>query len=76
VKASKDTRAQWLIDATGSKRVSSATAFLNSQVMTPEGYGVNGHKSYRPAKYEECHQSLYSQFAYTVSPGQPDIALL
>ncbi len=38
-----DTRAQWLIDSTGTKRVSSATAFLNSEVMTPEGYGVNGH---------------------------------
>jgi len=39
-----DTRAQWLIDPTGTKRVSSATAFLNSDVMTPEGFGVNGHK--------------------------------
>lgn len=39
-----DPRAQWLIDPTGTKRVSSATAFLNSNVMTPEGYGVNGHK--------------------------------
>ncbi len=39
-----DPRAQWLIDPTGTKRVSSATAFLNSDVMTPEGYGVNGHK--------------------------------
>ena len=39
-----DPRAQWLIDPTGTKRVSSATAFLNSEVMTPEGYGVNGHK--------------------------------
>lgn len=38
-----DTRTQWLIDTTGTKRVSSATAFLNSEVMTPEGYGVNGH---------------------------------
>lgn len=38
-----DPRAQWLIDPTGTKRVSSATAFLNSDVMTPEGYGVNGH---------------------------------
>lgn len=38
-----DTRAQWLIDPTGTKRVSSATAFLNSEVMTKEGYGVNGH---------------------------------
>lgn len=38
-----DTRAQWLIDATGTKRVSSATAFLNSEVMTPQGNGVNGH---------------------------------
>lgn len=38
-----DTRAQWFIDSTGTKRVSSATAFLNSEVMTPEGYGVNGH---------------------------------
>jgi choline dehydrogenase len=39
-----DPRTQWLIDSTGTKRVSSATAFLNSQVMTPDGYGVNGHK--------------------------------
>lgn len=39
-----DPRAQWLIDPTGTKRVSSATAFLNSDVMTPEGEGVNGHK--------------------------------
>lgn len=39
-----DPRAQWLIDPTGTKRVSSATAFLNSDVMTPEGFGVNGHK--------------------------------
>ncbi len=39
-----DPRAQWLIDPTGTKRVSSATAFLNSEVMTPEGHGVNGHK--------------------------------
>ncbi|MCE5317101.1 MAG: GMC family oxidoreductase [Parachlamydia sp.] len=38
-----DPRAQWLIDPTGTKRVSSATAFLNSDVMTPEGHGVNGH---------------------------------
>jgi choline dehydrogenase len=39
-----DPRAQWFIDSTGTKRVSSATAFLNSDVMTPEGQGVNGHK--------------------------------
>lgn len=39
-----DPRAQWFIDPTGTKRVSSATAFLNSEVMTPEGFGVNGHK--------------------------------
>ncbi len=39
-----DLRAQWFIDPTGTKRVSSATAFLNDKVMTPEGYGVNGHK--------------------------------
>jgi len=38
-----DPRTQWLIDPTGTKRVSSATAFLNSDVMTPDGYGVNGH---------------------------------
>lgn len=38
-----DTRTQWLIDPTGTTRVSSATAFLNSEVMTPEGDGVNGH---------------------------------
>lgn len=38
-----DPRTQWLIDSTGNKRVSSATAFLNSDVMTPDGFGVNGH---------------------------------
>jgi choline dehydrogenase len=35
---------QWFIDPTGTKRVSSATAYLNSSVMTSEGQGVNGHK--------------------------------
>lgn len=39
-----DPRAQWFIDPTGTKRVSSATAYLDSTVMTPEGQGVNGHK--------------------------------
>lgn len=39
-----DPRAQWFIDPTGTKRASSATAFLNGSVMTPEGQGVNGHK--------------------------------
>jgi choline dehydrogenase len=38
-----DPRAQWLIDSSGTKRVSSATAFLDSDVMTPKGRGVNGH---------------------------------
>lgn len=38
------TRSQWFINPTGTKRVSSATAYLNSSVMTPEGQGVNGHK--------------------------------
>lgn len=38
------TRSQWFIDPTGTKRASSATAYLNSEVMTPEGQGVNGHK--------------------------------
>ncbi len=38
-----DTRAQWLIDSTGTQRVSSSTAFLGSDVMTPDGLGVNGH---------------------------------
>lgn len=38
-----DPRAQWLIDPTGTKRVSSATAFLDETVMTPQGCGVNGH---------------------------------
>lgn len=37
-------RAQWFIDPTGTQRVSSATAYLDSTVMTPEGQGVNGHK--------------------------------
>ena len=36
-----DTRAQWFIDPTGTQRVSSATAYLNNTVMTPEGQGVN-----------------------------------
>lgn len=39
-----DPRAQWFIDPTGTKRASSATAFLNEGVMTPDGQGVNGHK--------------------------------
>ncbi len=39
-----DTRTQWLINSTGTKRVSSATAFLDSDVMTHDGHGVNGHK--------------------------------
>jgi choline dehydrogenase len=39
-----DPRAQWFIDPTGSQRVSSATAYLDSSVMTPDGQGVNGHK--------------------------------
>lgn len=39
-----DPRAQWFIDPTGTKRVSSATAYLDNTVMTPEGQGVNGHK--------------------------------
>lgn len=38
-----DPRSQWFIDPTGTQRVSSATAFLNSTVMTPEGFGVNGY---------------------------------
>lgn len=38
-----DPRAQWFIDPTGTKRVSSATAYLNNTVMTPEGQGVNNH---------------------------------
>ena len=38
-----DPRTQWLIDPTGTTRVSSATAFLPSSVMTPEGHGRNGH---------------------------------
>lgn len=37
-------RSQWFIDPTGTKRASSATAYLNESVMTPEGQGVNGHK--------------------------------
>lgn len=39
-----DPRAQWFIDPTGTKRASSATAFLDSSVMTPDGHGVNGRK--------------------------------
>lgn len=39
-----DPRAQWFIDPTGTQRASSATAYLNDAVMTPEGQGVNGHK--------------------------------
>lgn len=41
-----DPRAQWFIDPTGTQRVSSATAYLNDSVMTPEGQGVNRHKLY------------------------------
>ncbi|MEI8125026.1 MAG: GMC family oxidoreductase [Parachlamydiaceae bacterium] len=41
-----DPRSQWFIDPTGLQRVSSATAYLNDTVMTPEGQGVNGHKLY------------------------------
>lgn len=37
-------RSQWFIDPTGTKRASSATAYLNDTVMTPAGQGVNGHK--------------------------------
>lgn len=37
-------RSQWFINRAGTKRVSSATAFLNSKVMTPDGHGVNGHE--------------------------------
>lgn len=40
------TRTQWFINSSGTKRESSATAYLNSSVMTPEGQGVNGHKLY------------------------------
>lgn len=39
-----DTRTQWFIDPTGTRRESSATAFLGSDVMTKDGRGVNGHK--------------------------------
>jgi choline dehydrogenase len=39
-----DPRAQWFVNSTGTQRVSTATAYLNSSVMTPEGQGVNGHK--------------------------------
>jgi len=39
-----DPRAQWFIDPTGTQRVSSATAYLNDTVMTPDGQGVNKHK--------------------------------
>jgi choline dehydrogenase len=39
-----DPRAQWFIDPTTLKRVSSATAYLNDTIMTPEGQGVNGHR--------------------------------
>lgn len=39
-----DPRTQWFIDRTGTKRESSATAFLNKRVMTREGQGLNGHK--------------------------------
>lgn len=39
-------QSQWFINSTGTKRVSSATAYLNSSVMTHEGQGVKGHKLY------------------------------
>lgn len=41
-----DPRSQWFINPTGTQRVSSATAYLNETVMTPDGQGVNGHKLY------------------------------
>jgi choline dehydrogenase len=37
-------QSQWFINPTSNKRVSSATAYLNSSVMTRAGQGVNGHK--------------------------------
>lgn len=41
-----DTHAQWFINPNDGNyiRASSATAYLDSSVMTPEGQGVNGHK--------------------------------
>ena len=39
-----DPRAQWFIDPSGTMRASSATAYLNSSVMTHDGQGLNGHK--------------------------------
>lgn len=39
-------RSQWFIDPTGTQRVSSATAYLDSSVMTQGGQGVNGYKLY------------------------------
>ena len=39
-----DSRTQWFIDPSGSMRVSSATAFLNSSVMSPAGHGVGNHR--------------------------------
>lgn len=38
-----DVRAQWFIDSTGARRVSSATAFLGPGVMKVDGTGTNGH---------------------------------
>ena len=39
-----DPRAQWFIDPTGTTRVSSDSAYLDSSVMSRSGYGRNGHK--------------------------------
>lgn len=38
------TRSQWFINPNGLKRASSATAYLDSSVMTHGGQGLNGHK--------------------------------
>ncbi len=53
-----DPRAQWFIDPTGTKRVSSATAYLNSTVMTPEGQGVNGHKLVYALRFGSCENNI------------------
>ncbi len=55
-----DPRAQWFIDPTGTQRVSSATAYLNSTVMTPEGQGVNGHNIVDPQKLDRLSCLLHA----------------
>ena len=58
-----DPRAQWFIDPTGTKRVSSATAYLNNTVMTPEGQGVNRHKLVYALRFGSCENNIRQTWA-------------